>query len=584
MFLKGYFLRQLLKKMAEKSQQYPDIQIKLHHGSTNHLNAAMNTASLLFSCYICTPVKIILFLVMLPLVYFHSCAYKKINRVLDRWPGKITRKDEATCRLKWLWYAGATFRAASYIIFLLLLYTAFHLRDQFFKDQQRDPLKPENYSIITFFIHALSESHGIGIAIIPTVITYFFSDVFTFFKFLSRNYTIATQRSQLNAIFGEKYTEIKYVDEAQSLYYFLVHANLLTAGNVAQEDHLIAEISTLLRKHGIKNNKPSSNYLAVEPFTLNDPTLKKIKRSLSAMYDKFQLIGKFKEAYAAFCGSISCINSTLSLQVKLKSALQDEIDIKTEVPSTTAVFTYGLTDRQKILEVFSRLFQEGWVLGGEDRANQSGVIYIPVTTRFPAENAIKTVLESLNYSTRQPPAELLSANTTRTCNTTENETPSKAKNTHVPKVPQEKSSLFRYFIPRVTTPSSLPTEIRFRNGLVYPPPTNQTPIYLLRIPSGYVKKPYADINGPLHFIFFAILTAAFDKKHEDYKQTHERCLETGRVVFVRDPQSNTSKFKTHPLGHGVGDGRVFATKKTVAKVGEQEVTLYDFDKFVPHAH
>lgn len=127
--------------------------------------------------------------------------------------------------------------------------------------------------------------------------------------------------------------------------------------------------------------------------------------------------------------------------------------------------------------------------------------------------------------------------------------------------------------------STLPTEIRFSDELVYPSaPESDYQVYPL---PGYQRsEPVAKvtINGhsiPIYNTQFGVLTAR-DFSDKSHTAVHQRCLENGQAVFAK----NLGLFKTHPV-RTAGDERVYATHQITNKDG---LTLHLFDTTKQHAH
>jgi hypothetical protein len=137
------------------------------------------------------------------------------------------------------------------------------------------------------------------------------------------------------------------------------------------------------------------------------------------------------------------------------------------------------------------------------------------------------------------------------------------------------------------TAQQLPTSIIFSDEYQYPPPTeSSTKIFPLDM-GPMTRNPIAQIqvnNKPtyIHHTQFGVYAcnAPLDKATE---KRHKDSIENGSAKPCKNETRGAALFKTHPIGPGVGNGRVYATKRIPA-INAPNATLHVFDEYVANAH
>lgn len=135
--------------------------------------------------------------------------------------------------------------------------------------------------------------------------------------------------------------------------------------------------------------------------------------------------------------------------------------------------------------------------------------------------------------------------------------------------------------------AQLPTSIIFSEKYQYPPQTESS-IKIFPLDMGpMTRNPIAQIqvnNKPtyVHHTQFGVyacntpLDKATEKRHKD-------SIENGSAQPCKGETEGVAFFKTHPLGHGVGNGRIYATQRIPA-MNIPNATLHIFDEYRGNAH
>ena len=544
-------------------------------------------AQINFNCFIHGPLQITTAFVIVPKFYFKSRLEHYMHHAVDQFTRKLCNKNDLEKKLRTIVYMNALIRAILYVAFLWISYDCLQDYQGFSKNTA---ILMRNETILSSFRHAhvnhtasfsfilskLSQHYGLGVSILYTVFKHLRTDLSSFWQYLSCHYAITHQEMQLSTIFNTPRIERKKINNDESLYYFLIDANALLAfQSITQKDYFISEVLALLKKWGLKADKPNKDVISIYPFSLSNRTVLSLRDALEELYVRLKAMEVFKNNCILFYQTVM----HHAPNAILKYELQDQHTTETGLPISAAKFSFSQSHKKQVCEFFEKLFSDHCTPGNDDQEKKLSVIYVLMAAIFPKQSTVISEIQTV----KQPKTFTLSAERDLAPPSPEH---SQASTIPLP-TPKKRRLLPEFFYRPLSIKSALPNTVRFGKTWVYPPAEGtKIKIYPLPTPYSNTKHPYANINGtPLYCTLFGVLTADFGK-YENYREKHAHCLETGNIVYLRhDANHPAALFKTHPNGNsGIGDSRVYATQTTRAKVGEQQVTLYHFDTFVPHAH